>query len=335
MTTLEQSFSSRQVPWAKIGTIIDDDSVDAIEAAQLGGLDFDVDLHEAGYWTGHEPIVDDDGNPAYVDPEGSVTDQPGYWTRVPSRRAVVRQNNTDWYSFVSTDYRPVQFSEAFSFMDTINPRYVAAGALSGGRQGFIVVQLRERPTLDVQVDGEVDPHDMYVVLRTSHDLSRGINVALMPLRNRCMNMFTLPSFDRNVPQTWSVPHVGDPHAKLREAQLVLQRASAYGDIFERRVTQFASVRITADDLRAIVHRVLPDRLKTRDAQAAAIVDRFQSAQTVGYQGTGWGAVNAVSDYMQWGRTTAARTDQSMFTSPLDGDTAKYVNRTAQLVLQHG
>lgn len=346
MTMLDQSFSTRQVPWAKIGTVIDDPSVTAHEAARLGGIDFDVELRPSGFWTAHAPALDDgtddeepqqlhdvQNTPLYLASDGTVTTDSGYWTHVPSRHAVVRKDDPRWFSFVSSEYRPVQFSEAFEFMDAISPRYVAAGALSDGRQGFVVVQLTEQPELDVRVGDEPDPHDMYVVLRTSHDLSKGVSVALMPLRNRCMNMFTLPTFNREVPQSWSIPHVGDPRAKLKQAQTVLSRASQYGDIFQRMVTQFSSVRITVDDLREIARRVLPDRLKTREAQVSAIVDRFENAQTVGYVGTGWGAINAVSDYQQWGRSTAARTSQSEFTSPLDGDTAKYVNRTAQLVLQ--
>ena len=43
-----------------------------------------------------------------------------------------------------------------------------------------------------------DPHDLYGVLRTSHDLSRATEVMVMPLRGRCMNQLTLHSFSRDV-----------------------------------------------------------------------------------------------------------------------------------------
>lgn len=309
MTTFAQSFTTRHVPWMKIGTIIDDASVDSAEAARLGGIDFEVELTEAGY-----------------------RNQDGEWVVQPTRRAVIHKDTEEWFGYVSDLYQPVQYHEAFAFMDGINPRYVAAGAMSDGRQGFMVVQLPQRESLDVTVNGVDDPHDMYVILRTSHDLSKGISVAVMPLRNKCMNMLPLPSMNRNVPQSWSIPHVGDPHAKLKQAQVTLQRADAYGDLFEKLVAQLGSVRVTNDDLRHIMRRVLPTRLKTRDDMADQIVDRFQTAETVGFQETGWGAINAVSDYMQWGRSSAARTNQSEFTSGLDGDTAKYVNLTTQLVL---
>jgi phage/plasmid-like protein (TIGR03299 family) len=340
MTTLDQSFTTRSVPWLKIGTIIDDPDVDAAEAARLGGIDFDVDLRPSGYWTAHKKIHDDDDEgddaadvpPRYRDAEGNVTERPGYWRHEGSRYAVVRQDTGEWFSFVSSDYRVVQYREAFEFMDNLNPRYVAAGALSGGRQGFMIAQLPEHLRSDVVVDGVADPHDMYVVLQTSHDLSKSIKVSVMMLRGRCMNMLTLPTFNAGAVQHWSIVHIGDPHAKLEQAQRTLELAATYQETFERLVVQFSSVRITSDDLRHIARRVLPDRLKRKDEQVAGIVDRFEHAETVGFQETGWGAINAVSDYMQWGRPTAIRTAQSEFTSGLEGDTAKYVNRTAQLVM---
>lgn len=343
MTTLERSFSARQVPWMKIGTIIDDPDVDSAEAARLGGIDFDVELQPAGRWQDFQPVrgdedvhvTDEHDRPLYVhaDPEhDGYTTHPGRWLAEPSRFATVRQDTNEWFAYVSNDYRVVQYREAFAFMDEINPRYVAAGAMSDGRQGFMVVKLPERERLNVTIDGVEDPHELYVVLRTSHDLSRGMNVAVLPLRERCMNMMTLPSFDRNVPQSWAIRHVGDPLGKLKDAQLSLQNTHAYADLFERMVQQYASVRITVDDLRQIARRAFPARLKTIEAQVEAVVDRFRNADTVGFQDTGWGAINAVSDYLQWGRANAVRTDQSEFTSGMDGDTAKVVNRTAQLVM---
>lgn len=340
MMTMDQSFSARQVPWAKIGTVIDDPHVDAAGAARLGGIDFDVDVREAGYRTDHSPALDDageqlhdaDDQPLFLTSTGEVTTDAGSWENTPTRRAIVRHDTNEWYSYVSTDYQPVQFREAFEFMDNVNPRYVAAGALSGGRQGFMVVELPDHDRADVTIDGEVDAHQLYVVLKTSHDLSSGIKIAVMTLRERCMNILTLPSFVRDAPQSWSIRHVGDPHVKLQEAYKTLTNAERYREVFERTVVQLASVHVSSDDLREITRLVLPKRLKTIDNQVEAIVDKFENANTVGYHGTGWGAVQAVSDYLQWGRTTAARTPQSEFTSPLEGDTAKYVNNTVQLVM---
>lgn len=319
---LTSSFSTRYLPWMKIGTVIDQEGVDAAEAARLGGIDFEVELQPAAFW---QPKLDENGEP---DVNGD-----GEWVELGTRRAVVRKDTKEWFSFVSTDYRPVQYMEAFEFMDSINPNYVAAGALSNGRQGFMIVQLPEHARSEIVVNGIEDPHDLYVVLQTSHDLSKGIHVAVMTLRHKCMNMLTLPALGgRGVEQHWSIPHVGDPHAKLREAHKAMVGAIEYQRVFERMVQQLASVEVTPDDLRGMIRRAFPKRLKTVEQQADQIIDRFLHSETVGVGFNGWGAVNAVSDYMQWGRSTATRTAQSEFTSALEGDTAKYVNRMAQLVM---
>jgi hypothetical protein len=146
-----------------------------------------------------------------------------------------------------------------------------------------------------------------------------------------MNQLTLPTLTAGAPQRWSIRHVGDPHSKLEQAKETLTRAVRYKEIFENTVTQLASVHVDREVATKILERVLPDRPK-RPEQVESIVRTFLTADTVGFHDNGWGIVNAVSDYFQWGRTSATRTQQSEFTSALDGDTAKAVNRTAQLVL---
>lgn len=340
-TTFDRSFTTRDVPWAKIGTVIDDPAVDAAEAARLGGIDFDVEVTDAAFWVRHRPLLadddstqltDDGGQPLFVGELNRPTTDPGRFKIEPSRRAIIRPDDEEWFSYVSNDYQLVQFREAFAFMDALSPRYVAAGSMTHGRQGFIVVQLPEHERSELVIDDVEDPHDLYVILQTSHDATRGIKIAVTTMRNRCMNMLTLPTFDASAPQSWSIRHVGDPHKQLADAETTLRNTAAYREFFETSVRQLASVRVDSDDLRRIVRRVLPSRLKRVEEQVTAIVDRFETADTVGFRNTGWGALNAISDYLQWGRTTASRTEQSEFTSPLDGDAAKYVNNAFQLLM---
>jgi phage/plasmid-like protein (TIGR03299 family) len=309
-STLDQTFTSRVVPWARVGHVIDEPDVDAATAARLGGLDFDVELRRGGF----------------EDPTS-----PTGWRSVPTRHAVVRTDTQHFFSYVSSDYKVVQYRDAFAFMDGVNPRYVAAGTLSGGRQAFMVVQFDELTSFDPGPLGRDDEHELYVVLRTSHDLSKAIEVALMPLRGRCMNQLPLPSFARDAPQSWSIKHIGDPLRRLENARTVLARAERYRDVFASTVRQLTSVRVTGDDLQVVLKRVLPDRPK-RDEQVVAIVKAFHDSPHVGFEGTGWGAVNAVGEYFEHGRTSGSRTDQARFTGGLDGVTRKYVARTAQLVL---
>lgn len=313
MITTDTTFTARQVPWMKLGTVIDDPSVTAAQAARLGGLDFEVVLAEAGY------RMPDDGHG-------------DRWTSQPTRLAAVREDTGQFFEYVSQTYVPVQYREAFAFMDQIDPRFVAAGTMFGGREGFMVVQFPECLTLDLELGDEVDPHELYAVLRTSHDLSRGIEVSVLALRHKCMNQLGLSSFVTGAVQRWSIRHVGDPMKKLKEAKQSLVRALDYGQAFTATARQLHSVPVSREEAGEILRLVLPARAKRED-QVARIQGAFADGPAVGFAGTGYGLVNAVSEYFEWGRPERIRTDRSRFVGALQGDSHRYVNRTAQLVLR--
>jgi phage/plasmid-like protein (TIGR03299 family) len=313
-TDTSTSFSSRQVPWMKVGAVIDGD-VTAAEAARLGGLDFDVVLRPAGFNLG--------------------TPSKPKWRVAKDRFAIVREDTDEVFNYTTKTYEPIQYREAFDFMDAINTRYVAAGSFQGGKQGFIVTQLPERTVIDLDLNGEADSLELFAVLRTSQNLSRGIEVALLTLRNRCMNELTLPSLTRGAKQTWAIRHTKNAKLKLAEAQHTLANADAYVEEVVSQAERLAKIELELDAARELVKTVLPDRPK-REQQVNAILDAWQHAPTVGFAGTGWGLTNAVSEYFEWQRPLAnTSTDASRFTNALDGSTHKYVARTAQLVLRHG
>lgn len=309
---VDKSFTSRQAPWYKLGPQIDGD-VDAVEAAKLGGLDFEVELRPA------------------VRPQRRSDGKGWNYVQVPSRRTLVRTDTDEFIDYVSAGYQMLQYGEAFSFMDEINPRYVSAGSMSHGKQGFIVAQLPDISALNVEINGEVDPHELFVIIRTSHDRSKAIEISLMPLRGRCMNQLALQTFSNAAQQRWSIKHIGNVKTRMAEAQRVLTMAPKYAEIYAAKARQLGSVSISDEDGRSILKRVLPAKAK-RDEQVDAIMTAFHTNPAVGFTGTGWGLANAVSEYFDWGRNSGTRTDQSQFTSGLTGDTAKYFNRTAQLVL---
>ncbi len=311
-----QSFTTRDVPWAKVGAIGEAATTSA-EAAERGGLNFEVELLDAGFRTTEKPK-----------PGASA------WRTVDHRRACVRKDTKQFFAYVSsTAYQPVQYAEAFAFMDEISPLYVAAGTLGGGRQGFMVVQMPGRESVELKLDKQVDTLDLYAILRTSHDMSRAIEVSIMPLRGRCMNALTLNSFSASAPQRFSVRHVGrDPMAKLAAVTTTLTRVNSYVESFVSTANELAAIKLEMEDASELIRRVLPNRPR-REEQVNAIVHAWRESPTNGFPDNGWGLVNAVSEYFEWGRNDGTRTDQSRFTSGLTGQTNKYVNRTAQQLLR--
>lgn len=296
------AFTHREVPWMKMGKLVDH-APTAKDAARLGGIDFTVSLRALSYSFGN----------------GRKT--------APLQKAIVRDDTGEALGIVSSrSYQVLQYSEAFDFMDTVDSRYVAAGALKGGRQGFIVV----KAPFQLNVLGGEDQHDLYAVLRTSHDRSRATEVMVMPLRGRCMNQLTLASFSRDVPHRWAIKHAGRMWEKLAEAKSSLSNLANYATRFEEITSQLADINVTEGLAREVLTKVIPGRAKQEDV-INTILGSWETAETIGYRGNGWGLLNAVSEHYDW--TRAGGTPESRFLNALEGQTHKVINKTVVHLLR--
>ncbi len=297
--TASQQFSARVVPWMKLGQLVGG-PVTAAEAAKLGGIDFKVR---------EEPVYA--GNP-------------GKMKKIPGRKALMRDDTDEWLSIVSAGYPVVQYGEAFDFMDAVSPHFVAAGALRGGKQAFMVV--------DTGVDmlAGIDDTRLYGVLRTSHDCSRAVEVSAMPLRQKCMNQLTLNSFSRHADYRWSIVHAGDVKTKLAAAHESMSRLSSYASAFEINAKRLLEVKVDDDRATEVLRFALPDRPRRDDMIQTIISGWHASPETVGFDGTGWGLVNAVSEHMEWTRQHG--TPESRFLGALQGATRNAINKTATYLL---
>lgn len=156
----------------------------------------------------------------------------------------------------------------------------------------------------------------------------------MTLRDKCMNQLTLRSFMHNVPQRWSIRHVGNPQEKLMEATRVLRGVELYAEEYGRMAEELVKIDLLADEVKQILETVLPDKPKRED-QVSAIVEAWRAdTEYVGFNNTGWGLVQATSNFFEWGRESGSRTNQSRFVGGLDGTTHKMTNGVARAVRTH-
>lgn len=299
----DKQFSSRIAPWMKLGELVDG-VLSAQEAAKLGGLDFRV--REDALYSAHK----EDGKPPK-------------FSKIEGRKALVREDTGQWLGIVSSGYPVVQFGEAFDFMEGVSPEFVAAGALRGGKQGFMVVRTSAQINMD-------DPHELFAVLRTSHDCSRAVEVMVMPLRGLCMNQLTLRSFASKVDHRWTITHTGDVKSKLAAAQGSLSKLALYAAAYESNAQRLMSVKVSDEVANETLRRVLPDRPKRPEVITRIIGAWHGRPDTVGFDGTGWGLVNAVSEYFEWDR--ALGTPESRFLAALQGQTHNAINKTAGYLL---
>lgn len=297
-------FTTREVPWMKLGKLVEQPQT-AAEAMQMANLDFTVSKLDAGFMTAD-----------------------GVWKPVGNRKAIVRDDTKEFFEFVSPEYEIFQYAEAFDFMDTIKPRYVAAGSLKGGRQAFLVVE-PDRPSVTVGGD---DKHDIFVVLRTSHDRSRAIEVALMPLRYRCMNQLTLRSFTSDAKYRWSISHTKSAREKLHQAQHVMAQLDEYTTEFQRLAERLMRSRPNEDEARKILKQYVTPRAKGQDEVIDIILHSWRdNVETVGFNDTAWGLVSAVSDYFDWGRSRG--TPESRFLNAVQGITHTTLNNITRELVQ--
>jgi phage/plasmid-like protein (TIGR03299 family) len=282
------------------------ETVDSATAARLGGIDFNVEIR----------------------PNGFFDSESGKWIPIGNRRTVVRADTLEPLAVVSDDYPVLQYREAFDFMDTINPQYVAAGALRGGRQAFMVVELPDGMRSSTLND--LDPHEMYLVLRTSHDRTRAIEVSMMPLRARCMNQLTLKSFSRNAPNKWSIRHTTFMSEKLKNANKAIANLNKYVDAYTHNVQRLVDIELGSESARGILMSIFPNKPRTEDRIDSILHTWMVNTETVGFNGTGWGLVQAVSEYMEWQR--AGGTAESRFIGALEGPTNRTINNAAGILL---
>lgn len=307
MTNAEPTtqFTTRDLPWMKLGTVIDK-PVKSKEAMKLAGLDFTVE---------RAPLSFEVGDRLYP---------------LPGRSALVDPKTAKHYGVVADGYEVVQYREAFEFIDTIDTNIVAAGALKGGRQAFMVVKAPEYEHLEALAD---DPHDLYVILRTSHDGSKAIEISIMPLRGMCMNQMPMASFGTRARQKWSIRHVKTARQQLAEAHNVLTGLESYSKAYASTADLLASMRLSESDARDLLEVVLPDRPR-RDETIGTLIGMFTESETVAHTNTGWGLVNAIGEYFEHGRRGNS-TPESRMINALSGVTTKMINRTAQLLLRRG
>lgn len=305
----ETMFSARQTPWAKLGTLTEE-PVDVQDAIRLAGMDFTVSLR---------PI------------QRQLKD--GTWVESKHRAMVTADDTDEEFDVVSRDYGLLQYSEAFDFLSQINPKIAAAGTLKGRRQGFMVVQLPDLPKLDAI--GFEDDHELYTVVRTSHDRTRAVECMVMPLRMRCMNQLGVRSFSQGVKNRWSVHHIGNVAEKLASAEQMVNNVTAYAADFIHTANRLYATVIDTTDGRKILERVVRETKaenSRREETINKILDMWATRETVGFAGTGWGLLNAVSEYYEWERASGNRTAQSQFLGALEGTSRKAIDQVAALVL---
>jgi phage/plasmid-like protein (TIGR03299 family) len=232
---------------------------------------------------------------------------------------VVRDNpftkgNKDILGVVGQRYVPLQNEDLFDFADNLldnGGRWETAGSIKGGRVVFGALALERETVLDP--NGVSDKINTYLLVNTSHDGSIAIQASITPVRVVCANTLNLALGNRgrngSVKQSFKIRHTQTAQGKVAVAREALGLANAYMDEFDKMASAMIETEITKAQFDKIVELAYPmpkdDAKKISLTAYANKIDLINDIYVGDFNntisGTAWGALNALTERLDWHR----------------------------------
>lgn len=304
---VESMFYSedRTIPWKAVGK-----SLDGLKTSQEmlkeSGLDWLVEQVQmyaespvttvSSWGTGLEPMTAEVPEPRRI--------------LVPNRYAHIRDRDGAVLGDSGARYHLFQNWEGFQFMDDViggaGAMYESAGMFNDGRVTFISAVWPE----SMMIGGE-DPVEKYLILANSFDSSTKLTVMRSNVRVVCRNTLNLAM--KTSPAIWGIAHTRSMKDRLEEVRRTLELSSKYDTEFEQTMNRLMNEDFHKGDFEKLVRNLWPSKARNDgDAQRQmAAMGVFESSTTVtdGWRYTKYGALQAVSEYVDWikpTRTTKGR-----------------------------
>jgi len=296
----ETAFATRSTPaWHNLGTVFEDtlSTSQMLETAHLNN--WDVRLEKIEY------------------PAGYTTTKDAF--------SVVRNHpfngNPDVLAVVGERYKVLQNEELFSFGDGLTDggaTWETAGSIKNGKVVFGSLSVPHEFILDPQ--GANDKTVTYLLVHTSHDCSTALQANITPVRVVCQN--TLNMALSNTKQSFKVRHTQTINGRMEEAQRVLGLTNTHMDEFEKLARDLFQTEITNAQFDKLVAQLYPkpDELsKMANTKYEQKIDTINNLYKVAHtqdniRGTKWGALNALTERVDYYRTARTGNDDSLMAS---------------------
>lgn len=235
----------------------------------------------------------------------------------PSARqwfAVIRTNPAtglpEVLGVVGKRYNPFQNEELFNFGDAMleyEGRWETAGSLAGGSVVFGSLALDHRVVLDPT--GVEDVIDSYLLVSTSHDGSLAIRASVTPTRVVCMNTLNLALRNAKAQkQSFAIRHTDKAEEKVAIARAALGLAHDFITQFEEDANVLLSTKVTPKVWNDILLNLYPKPevdakgSVTKWENKITVLNDIYTGPTNGMiAGTAWGALNALTERLDWYR----------------------------------
>ena len=261
---------------------------------------------------------------------------------------VVRDNpfndgQVDVLGVVGERYRVLQNEDLFSFGDNLlhgGGRWETAGSLKGGRQVFGSIALERETILDP--NGVSDVVKSYLLVNTSHDGSIAIQASITPVRVVCANTLALAlgQGKRKVKQTFKIRHTQTANGKVQAAREALGLATAYLDTFSTVANDLFKAKVSDQKFNEILLTAYPKPEETSKAaftrwtnKIDTLNDIYKGQTNFMIAGTAWGALNAMTERIDWYRNARGENSEAMLAaaSGFEAATQAEKNRLFQIV----
>lgn len=232
-----------------------------------------------------------------------------------SESFMVTRNNpfgegTDVLSVVGDRYKVVQNEELFAFGDGIldgGASWESAGSIKNGRVVFGSLVVPREFILDPK--GANDKTLTYLLVHTSHDGSTAVQANITPVRVVCQNTLNMALKDSK--QSFKVRHTSTVDGRIAAAREALGMTFTHMDSFETMARELFESTITTIQFNKIVATLYPkpedvtNKVATTryDNKIGLIQDLYlQSPTNANIKGTAWGALNALTERLDYYRT---------------------------------
>jgi len=257
-----------------------------------------------------------------------VTDHiPAEWNDSSGAQYVIRNNpfngGTDVLSVVGSRYKVVQNEELFSFADNIvdgdsRVAWESAGSLKAGKVVFGSLTVPREMVLDPQ--GANDKTQLYLIVWTSHDGSVAVQAAITPVRVVCQNTLNLAM--KSAKQSFKIRHTQTAEGKIQVARETLGLTLGYFDEFEKQAQELFKQEITDAEFSKLIRTIYPKpdkdakgALKKWENKVVLLDDLyFNSPTNANIKGTKWGAFNALTERLDYFRSTRKSNSESKWAS---------------------
>lgn len=303
----QASFASfREPAWHGLGEVFTEEksTVEMLQAARLDN--WNVRLEDV-------PVPDDfntDKNYFFVTRTNPVS------------------GDNDILGVVGERYKVLQNEELFSFGDFIldgGGRWETAGSIKGGRVVFGSLALDRETVLDP--NGVADKINTYLLVNTSHDGSIAIQASVTPVRVVCANTLNL-ALRGKAKQSFKIRHTQTANGKVAAAREALGLAHKYMDEFDKMANEMIQAEITKDQFNEIVLAAYPKPEKDSKGSfkkwenKVDLLDEIYTGQFNGMiAGTAWGALNAMTERLDWFRSARGGNNESVLAAASGFDAA--------------